>query len=149
MWCGNYPSKCVFGVNTTDFLSHRINSEGVRPLPGKVSAIHYYPLSDSLQKLHHFLGIINFYRRFILHSAELCQPLADLLKLTQKRFVMKESDLAAFKKFVDALADTTTPSHLRPESVFTLTTDTSDVAAGGDLHQVHKGKTYSIDFFSK
>ena len=36
-------AKCVFGVEQLDFLGHRVNSQGIRPLQQKVQVIRDFP----------------------------------------------------------------------------------------------------------
>ena len=48
-----------------DFLGHRVDSQGVRPLETKVSAIRDFPKPKTVKDLRKFLGAINFKRRFI------------------------------------------------------------------------------------
>jgi hypothetical protein len=55
-------AKCVFGVDTIDFLGHRVTVRGVEPLPERVEAIHRF--------LTEFLGI----HSFIPHAASLMGP---------------------------------------------------------------------------
>ena len=59
------PSKCVLGVTTLEFLGHQVNSEGIKLLEEKVKAILDFPLPSTHQKLRQFLGLINFYHRFV------------------------------------------------------------------------------------
>ena len=73
------PSKCSFGVSELQFLGHHINELGISPLPEKVTVIQDYPQPTSLKKLRGFLGLVNFYRRFIPDCAEILHPLNDLL----------------------------------------------------------------------
>ena len=73
------PAKCVFGVSELEFLGHRVSSKGVQPLPEKVEVINSFPRPDSQRKLREFLGLINFYHRFLPQGATILQPLNDLL----------------------------------------------------------------------
>ena len=79
------PSKCEFGATSLSFLGHVIDKDGIRPLPEKVKSIMDYPAPTSLRKLREFLGLINFYRRFLSHCAETAQPLTDLLRHRTKK----------------------------------------------------------------
>ena len=74
------PGKCQFGANSLEFLGHNIDRNGILPLMNKVKAIEDFPIPESIRKLREFLGLINFYRRFIPDCAEILQPLTDLLK---------------------------------------------------------------------
>ena len=73
------PNKCVFGAKELDFFDHHIDHNGITPLKDKVQAICNYPLPDSQRKLQQFIGLVNFYHRFLPHGAELIQPLHALL----------------------------------------------------------------------
>ena len=67
------PSKCEFKVTSLDFLGHHIDCHGIKPLEKKVKLIQDFPVPNSLRKLREFLGLINFYRRFIPHCADILQ----------------------------------------------------------------------------
>ena len=62
------PAKSVFGVSSLEFLGHKVSTNGIHPLDSKIQAIRDFPLPTSvtsLTKLREFLGLVNFYRRFI------------------------------------------------------------------------------------
>ncbi len=51
-----HAEKCVWGVQELEYLGHKISAAGLLPLPSHVAAI---------QELQAFLGMVNFYRRFL------------------------------------------------------------------------------------
>ncbi len=57
--------KCVFGVPEVVFLGHHVSAAGVSPIASRVAAINDHPLPTTVKELQGFLGVINFYRRFI------------------------------------------------------------------------------------
>ena len=61
--------KSVFSVPSLDFLGHRVNSNGIRPLEAKVEVIRNFQQPTTQRQLREFLGLINFYRRFIPNCA--------------------------------------------------------------------------------
>ena len=71
--------KSQFGVPALDILGHHVDATGVRPFEEKVKAIREFPLPTSQHQLREFLGLVNFYRRFLPHCAALLQPLNALL----------------------------------------------------------------------
>ena len=73
------PSKCILGATTLQFLGHQVDSEGIRPLEGKVTAILKFPTLTTRTKLREFLGLVNFYHCFVKNRAATVQPLNELL----------------------------------------------------------------------
>jgi hypothetical protein len=57
--------KCKFGQPSMEFLGHSIGPAGIRPLPSRVQAIAEFPRPVTVRHLQAFLGLFNFYRRFI------------------------------------------------------------------------------------
>ena len=52
---------------------------GISPLQEKVQAVQDFPQPVTPRQLREFLGLINFYHRFIRNSAQLLQPLHSFL----------------------------------------------------------------------
>ncbi|CAH8562393.1 unnamed protein product [Dicrocoelium dendriticum] len=142
-------AKSQLGVDTVDFLGHRVSFAGIAPLPDRVTAITEYPIPDSIKKLRRFVGRVNFYRKFIPHCSELAQPLTELLRLDAKTFSFTESAKHAFSELKQQLATATLLVHLDPKAPLQLTVDASDAAVGGVLQQRQRGELYPIAFFSK
>ena len=72
--------KCEFGKSELDFLGHRVTAGGIEPLPGRVQAIADHPAPTNIKELQNFLGVMNFYRRFVPGAARLHRPLTEALK---------------------------------------------------------------------
>uniref|UniRef100_A0A669CLV2 Gypsy retrotransposon integrase-like protein 1 n=1 Tax=Oreochromis niloticus TaxID=8128 RepID=A0A669CLV2_ORENI len=145
------PSKCQFGLPVLDFLGHRISAEGVVPLPDRVQAVSAFPRPMSVKALQEFLGMINFYNRFLPRAAHLLQPLYAALKgKTAKDPVdWLPECVHAFSAAKSALADAALLAHPLPSAEITLTTDASDVAVGGVLEQRVSGLWQPLAFFSR
>ena len=77
------PAKCRFGLPVIDFLGHHVSPKGAVPLPAKVEAIAAFPRPLTIKQLQEYLGMINFYNRFIPHAAHIMQPLYEALKGTK------------------------------------------------------------------
>lgn len=73
--------KCTFMEPQIEYLGHQINKDGITPSMTKIQAINNAPTPQNVTELKSFLGLLNFYERFIpnLHSS--C---ADLHTLTRK-----------------------------------------------------------------
>jgi hypothetical protein len=78
--------KCRFLQNSVDYLGHRVDAEGLRPLPDKLEAIVKAPLPQDVHQLRSFLGLLSYYRKFLSNLAAVVQPLNDLLQKGKKCF---------------------------------------------------------------
>lgn len=61
------PSKCIFGIDSLEFLGQSIDKRGITPLDTKIAVIENFPEPDSLNKLQRPLEMISFYCRLIPH----------------------------------------------------------------------------------
>jgi len=73
------PQKCIFGVESLDFLGHHVDCHGICPLEEKKQTIRNIPQPNTQRKLRDFLGLVNFYHRFLPQDAQILQPLNALL----------------------------------------------------------------------
>jgi cleavage and polyadenylation specificity factor subunit 1 len=71
--------KCVFGQDSIEFLEHHIGAAGISPLPSRVAAIAKFSRPTTVRTLQAFLGLFNFYRRFIPAAAKIVLPLTRAL----------------------------------------------------------------------
>ena len=142
-------SKCQFGRDTIDFLGHCINSTGSFPLPDKVQAISEFNQPATIKGLQEFVGMVNFYRRFIPAAAQLMSPLFDALEGKQKTLVWNDVMVKAFQDTKRALVEATLLTHPRPDASISLTVDASDHAVGAVLQQLLNDTWHPLAFFSK
>lgn len=73
------PSKCTFGATIIEYLGHFISAAGVSTDPNKVKAIEQWPTPTTQKQLRSFLGLANYYRRFIKGYSIIAHPLTNLL----------------------------------------------------------------------
>ena len=73
-------SKCDFAVSKLNFLGHMIDEQGITPVPEKVTVIQNFPQPTSLRQLRRFLGLVNYYRRFIPGCSRILTPLTNMLQ---------------------------------------------------------------------
>ena len=76
--------KCVFLQKMVEFLGHRIDEEGVHTSNQKVKVIVETPSPRNLQELSSFLGLLNYYTKFLLQLATTLHPLHKLLRTGQR-----------------------------------------------------------------
>ena len=146
-------SKCVFMTGSLDFLGHRVDSEGISALPEKVQAIRDFPEPQTLSALRRFLGLTNFYRRFIPQCAKIVQPLTDLLagptSPKNRPVIFTDNTRSAFASIKQALCDATLLVHPAPDAPLVLMVDASDFAIGAALQQSVQDHWQPLAFFSK
>jgi len=58
-------SKCEFWMKEVQFLGHVISTQGIVVDPYKVEAILQWERSNSVIELRSFVGLVDYYRRFI------------------------------------------------------------------------------------
>ena len=74
------PEKCEFAQEDITFLGHKISAGLIRMDKGKVQAIMEWTVPIKVTELRSFLGLANYYRRFIKGNSKRVFPLTDLLK---------------------------------------------------------------------
>ena len=142
-------AKCQFGRSSIDFLGHRITSHGATPLPSKVEAVRQFKQPVTVKGLQEFVGMVNFYQRFIPNAAKIMQPLFVVLAGKPKDLQWNDAMVTAFQDSKIALADATMLTHPRRNAPTSLTVDASDLAVGAVLQQLVHGVWKPLVFFSK
>lgn len=145
-------AKCQFGVGELEFLGHHIDHQGIRPLPAKVEVIRNFPRPSTRRQLREFLGIVNFYRRFVPHCATTLQPLQEFLKKSHGEAAALTWDATAermFTKIKADIADATLLVYPEDNAPLCVMTDASEVAIGAVLQQWQNNIWKPISFFSK
>eukprot|EP00253_Pinus_taeda_P024725 PITA_24725 len=77
--CANLE-KCTFGMTQFQYLGYIIDEKGVHVDPSKIQVIQYWPYPTTLTELCNFLGLANFYRRFVLGFSHITWPLSQVTK---------------------------------------------------------------------
>ena len=117
-----------------------------------MKAIRDFPQPNSQRKLREFLGLVNFYHRFLPHCAAILQPLNNLLageNEKNKTISWTEEATTAFSSIKEALANATLLVHPHPDAATSIMTDASDTSVGAVLQQCIDGQWCPISYFSK
>ena len=145
--------KCSFGVNELDFLGHRVSKDGLLPLPEKVEAISSFKQPLKVNGLRRFIGMLNYYRRYIAHAAEQLTPLFNLINKhskSKKNETLKWSDdtTEAFNHAKNILTNVSLLAYPNPHAQLSLACDASGSAIGAVLQQSVGDVVEPIAFFS-
>ena len=122
-------SKCFFGNTTAMHLGFKYSSMGVAPSSEKTKAIQDWPTPSCCKDVRSFLGLVNFFRRFIPHFADIAHPLTVLTSKTAQ-FIWESEQQAAFTALQHALLTPPLLDYPRKDDQFVLATDASDIGLG-------------------
>ena len=112
---------------------------------------------EKQRALRRYLGMVNYYHRFIPQCAAKLTPLNNLLtaaneghtRLSPKSNFDLKWDQNAFSESKQILANATLLVHPDPMAQINITCEASDVAVGGVLQQYLNGMWQPLSFFSK
>jgi hypothetical protein len=112
-----HAEKCVWGIQELKYLGHKISAAGVLPLPSHVAAIQEFPRPSIIKELQAFLGMVNFYRRFLPSIVRTLRPLTDALRGGRKGGDRLEWSAAMDAAFAAAKQSLLTATHLAHPTV--------------------------------
>ncbi|SSD61377.1 related to Transposon Ty3-G Gag-Pol polyprotein [Saccharomycodes ludwigii] len=140
-------SKCYFAQRKVVFLGHEISSDGIRPLQGKTDAIKNLIVTQDIKSVQRFLGMINFYRRFIPRCSHIAKP---LVEFTAKKTEWSDEQTQSVETLKKALGSPPILVPYTPKCYMRLTTDASYDGLGAVLEKLENNKLIGvIGYFSK
>ena len=141
--------NCHFFKNKVTFLGHILDGVGIRPRDVKVKAIMEFPEPSTKKQAMSFLGMVNFYRKFIDHCSTKAHPINEFISKEDVNW--GEAQHKAFIQLKEALANP--PLLVRPhdDGLYRLTTDASKLGYGAVLEELDtNGKVIGVvGYFSK
>ena len=141
--------KCEFLLGQIEFLGHIISKDGIQPTPSKVEAIVNAPVPKNVQQLRSFLGLANYYRKFIPNLSTILQPLNALLQAKKKWDWSTDCD-KAFRETKQQIISAKVLTHYDPKKPITLATDASAYGIGAVIsHTFPDGSEHPIAFASR
>jgi len=78
------PEKCKWKVREVEFLGVVISPKGVKMQKEKIEGVLKWPVPRNVKEVQKFLGLANYYRRFIKDFAKVAAPLHVLVRKEQK-----------------------------------------------------------------
>lgn len=141
--------KSKFLREKVNYLGFIISSDGLMTDPKKVEGIVKYTRPKTVKEVQSFVGMCNYYRRYIPDYAGLAKPLYNLCK---KEAIFDwtnecEKSFEAFKKLLSEPPILIYPNFEGPP--FILRTDCSQISAAGVLSQGEIPDDLPINYFSK
>jgi hypothetical protein len=117
--------------------------------PEKIKVVENYPIPNKAKDLQKFLGLANYFRKFIPKYSELCAPLYVLIRKDSK-WNWTEEHLRIFNILKEKLISYTILRQPDIKKPFILATDASGIAVGAILSQKNEnGYEYVVSYASK
>src|SRR5665213_3596868 len=144
-----HTDKSVFHQESVEFLGYIVSSDGLKMQPQKVQSVVDWPALRNVKDVQQFLGLANYYRRFIQGFSGIVAPLTELTK-KDTPFHWGPQEQGAFEEIKRRFTTGPILATFDPEKPSTVETDASDFAIGACLSQPNlAGKLHPIAFYSR
>ncbi|GBG81923.1 hypothetical protein CBR_g34105 [Chara braunii] len=139
--------KCEWAKTQVLYLAHVLDGDDIKPEDNKIAAIRDWPTPRTLTELRSFLGLANYYRKFVKNFSTIVAPLRRLLK---KETIWKwDKDCTfAMKKLKQALIEYPVLKVVDPSLPFVVIIDASQYGIGVVLQQDDGSGYRPIKFMS-
>jgi len=144
------PKKCHILKKEVEFLGHIISENGILPDPKKTKVLEDYAVPKNVKQVQKFMGLVQWFRRFIPNLANIARPLYELLK-KEVSFEMTDERIAALEKLRECLIKPPIVSFsmFGENAQFILYTDASNYALGAVLAQEQDGRERVLYYASR
>ena len=141
--------KCAFMLAAVEYLGHEITEAGLKPAVDKVRALVEAPVPKDVSQLRSFLGLVNYYTKFMPNQSSALAPLNQLLQKSRK-WSWGSAQSKAFQAAKEALTSAMVLTHYNPDLDLVLDCDASPYGVGAVLsHRLEDGSTRPIAFASR
>ena len=142
-------SKCHLLDKKIKFLGHIISAEGIYPDPKKSEAVRNFGTPTDKKSVRSFLGLTNFFRRFIENYSVIAYPLTELTS-DKNKFEWTEKEDLAFNKLKRCLISPQILRHPQSDKPYKLLVDASKKGCGAILIQTDdEGRDFAIAYHSR
>ena len=143
------PEKCKWKVKEVEFLGVVIGLEGIKMEKEKVKGVLEWPTPKCIKDVQKFLGLANYYCRFIEGFATVARPLYDLVK-KDKKWEWIEREEKAFKELKKRFTEEPVLVAPNIDKKMRMEMNASDYATGGVLSmECGDGLWRPVAFLSK
>ena len=143
------PEKCKWKVREVEFLGVVIGPEGIKMEKEKVKGVLEWPTPKCVKDIQKFLGLANYYRRFIEGFATVARLLHNLVK-KDKKWEWMEKEEKAFKELKERFTKEPVLAAPDIDKKMRMEVDTSDYAMEGVLSMECEDRLWRpVAFLSK
>lgn len=141
--------KCTFFKKSINYLGHTIDSQGLHKNKEKIRAILDADKPININELRTFLGMSNYYNKFIPNLASIASPLNKLLQ-KNIQFTWTDACEQSFNKIKEEIVSNRILLHFDINKPLVLATDASPTGLGAVLsHRLPDGSDRPIAFASR
>jgi hypothetical protein len=140
-------SKCQFNRPEVSYLGHVVGRHGLKVDPSKISTVNTWPAPKDVHQVRQFLGLANYFRKFIQGYAAMARPLQDLIVLKQAYRWTPQAQ-KAFTDIKHALTHAPVLSLPDFSKPFTVVSDASLLGTGAVLLQEDKPVAFTSKGFT-
>lgn len=126
--------KCMFVQTTINILGYTVSETGLTIDESKLVAIKEFPTPKSVKQIQNFVGLCNYYRKFIKNFSLIARPLHLMTKKDQI-FSWGEPERKAFEALKQKLLSAPVLQHYDPKKVCELRVDACKTGIGAILLQ--------------
>ncbi|XP_062708968.1 uncharacterized protein K02A2.6-like [Aedes albopictus] len=132
--------KCEFFADSIEYCGYIVDRQGIHKMPQKVDAIQRMPRPENRDQVRAFMGLVNYYGRFINDLSTKLYPLNSLLK-EKMPFAWNESCEKAFKWIKAEMQSDRVLAHYDSSVPLVLATDASPYGVGAVLSHIYPDGT--------
>lgn len=140
--------KCSFFQEEIEYLGYTLTKEGLKKTKDKVKAIVAAPQPSNVTEVRSFIGLVNYYHKFIPNAAEILSPIYELLR-AGKKFKWSWDCQQAFKKIKEIIASDICIVHFDPSLPIIVTADASQNGIAGTLSHIIDGQERTVACVSR
>ncbi|MES9902577.1 MAG: reverse transcriptase family protein [Sedimenticola sp.] len=126
--------KCHFALDKVIYLGHVLSKDGIEVDKSKTDAVRSFPTPKTQRDIRRFLGLCNYYRRFVSNFSQIAAPMNQLLQ-KDRPFHWDEKCKVSFQSLKDSLTSAPMLSYPDMNAPFILSTDGSGEAISYILGQ--------------
>lgn len=143
------PGKVKFAVTEFPFLGHIVTADGKVSIdPERTRAIREFAPPKDAKGIARFLGMVNYFQKYIPKFADIASPLNSLRKKGTK-FAWNSETQQSFEKLKECIIQPPILQMADFDKEFIIQTDSSSVALGAVIYQIVNENRLPISYASR
>ena len=141
--------KCRFFMERIEYCGHEIDKDGLHKTNAKIEAVQNAPRPQDVSSVREFLGLVNYYHRFLPNLSSVLHPLNQLLEKDHTWEWSRECE-DAFKEAKRLVTSEQVLAHYDPDLPVRVACDASPYGLGSVLiHVMSCGSEKPVAFASR